>query len=115
MLRNRAGQTTDQVLVVANKRCVAAVMQPALAYDAVLCTDGSGMLAKVASDLGIEHHAVNTLRGERTRGAWNLQSVNAYHSRFKQWMRRFNGVATACLPNYLGWCREQMTCPVLSK
>ena len=31
--------------------------------------------------------------------------MNAYHSRFKQWMRRFNGVATAYLPNCLGWFR----------
>jgi transposase-like protein len=105
VVRNRAGQTTDQVLEVANKRCVAEVLQPALADDAVLCTDGSGMLAKVASELGIEHHAVNTLKGEHTRGAWHIQNVNAYHSRFKQWMRRFNGVATSYLPNYLGWFR----------
>jgi transposase-like protein len=105
VLRNRAGQTTDHVLEVANKRCVARVMKPALADDAVLCTDGSGMLAAVASDLGIEHHAVNTLRGEHTRGAWHIQNVNAYHGRFKRWMRRFNGVATSYLPNYLGWFR----------
>lgn len=105
VLRNRAGQTTDHVLEAANKRCVTAVLQPALAEDAVLCTDGSGMLAKVAIELGIEHHAVNTLRGEHTRGAWHIQNVNAYHSRFKQWMRRFNGVATSYLPNYLGWFR----------
>ena len=26
---------------------------------------------------------------------------------FKQWMRRFSGVATAYLPNYLGWFRAQ--------
>ena len=38
-------------------------------------------------------------------GAWHIQNVNAYHSRFKQWMRRFNGVATSYLPNYLGWFR----------
>ena len=105
VLRNRAGETADHVLERANKRCVAAVLQPALASDAVLCTDGSGMLARVASELGIEHHAVNTLKGEHTRGAWHIQNVNAYHSRFKQWMRRFNGVATSYLPNYLGWFR----------
>ena len=105
VLRNRAGETADHVLERANKRCVAAVLQPALASDAVLCTDGSGMLATVASELGIEHHAVNTLKGEHTRGAWHIQNVNAYHSRFKQWMRRFNGVATSYLPNYLGWFR----------
>ena len=40
-----------------------------------------------------------TLLGER------LQHVNAYDSRLKQWIRRFNGVATHYLPNYLGWRR----------
>jgi len=63
------------------------------------------LLATVASELGIEHHAVNALKGEHSRGAWHIQNVNAYHSRFKQWMRRFNGVATSYLPNYLGWFR----------
>jgi hypothetical protein len=32
-------------------------------------------------------------------------NVNAYHSRLKQWLNRFNGVATKNLPNYLGWRR----------
>ena len=77
VLRNRAGQTTDDVPQAANKRCVTEVLQPALADDVVLCTDGSSMLAKVASELGIEHHAVNTLRGEHTRGTWHIQNVNA--------------------------------------
>ncbi len=48
---------------------------------------------------------MNTSRGEHTRGAWHIQNVNVYHSRFKQRMGRFNGVATAYLPNYLGWFR----------
>jgi len=36
---------------------------------------------------------------------FQIQNVNAYHSRFKTWMRRFNGVATKYLPKYLGWHR----------
>ena len=32
-----------------------------------------------------------------------IQNVNAYHSRLKNWMARFHGVATRYLPNYLGW------------
>jgi hypothetical protein len=35
-------------------------------------------------------------------GAIHVQNVNAYHSRFKQWLRRFHGVASNYLPNYLG-------------
>ena len=30
---------------------------------------------------------------------------HAYHSRLKQWLRRFNGVASSYLANYLGWLR----------
>jgi hypothetical protein len=34
-----------------------------------------------------------------------INNVNAYHGRLKQWLRRFNGVATKNLPNYLSWQR----------
>lgn len=37
--------------------------------------------------------------------AFHIQNVNAYHSRLKQWMVRFHGVATKYLVNYLGWRR----------
>lgn len=65
------------------------------------------MLAAVAGELGVEHHAVNTLRGEHTRGAWHIQNVNAHHGLFKRRMRCFNGVATSYLPNHLGWARAR--------
>ncbi len=35
----------------------------------------------------------------------HINNVNAYHSRLKQWLNRFNGVATNSLPSYLGWRR----------
>jgi hypothetical protein len=35
----------------------------------------------------------------------HINNVNAYHGRLKQWLARFNGVATKNLPNYLGWRR----------
>jgi hypothetical protein len=36
---------------------------------------------------------------------YHVQNVNAYGSRLKTWMRRFNGVATRYLAHYLGWRR----------
>jgi len=33
------------------------------------------------------------------------QNVNAFDSRLKNWIRRFNGVATKYLDSYLGWFR----------
>ena len=37
----------------------------------------------------------------------HINNVNAYHSRLKEWMRRFHGVATRNLPNYLGSPRSR--------
>ena len=34
-----------------------------------------------------------------------INNVNAYHGHLKEWMRRFHGVATKNLPNYLA-CRR---------
>lgn len=106
VVRNRAGQTADFSLPSANKVGLLAVLPEAVTDDAVLCTDGSAMLAAAARQLGLEHHGLNTLRGERRRGAWHIQNVNAYHSRLKGWLQRFRGVATSYLPNYLGWYRS---------
>ena len=49
---------------------------------------------------------VNISQGQRvTKGAYHVQNVNAYYSRFKSWLDRLHGVATKYLPNYLGWRR----------
>jgi hypothetical protein len=105
VVRNRSGLTADFALASANKAGLMQVLSQAVVDDAVLCTDGSAMLAAAARELGLEHHGLNTLRRERRRGAWHIQNVNAYHSRLKGWLHRFRGVATSYLPNYLGWFR----------
>lgn len=105
VVRNRAGQTTDSVLELVDKASVSQVLRIAVAPDAVLCTDGSNFLAAVAKALSLQHQPVDVQSGQRVRGAWHIQNVNAYHGRFKEWMRRFKGVATSYLPNYLGWFR----------
>lgn len=103
--RDRAGATMDCVLAAVDMRTLSAALKLVLAKDAVLCTDGSPALAAAARDIGVEHHAVNLSAGIRVDGAWHVQNVNAYHSRLKNWIRRFHGVATCYLPKYLGWFR----------
>ena len=36
---------------------------------------------------------------------FHIQNVNAYDSRLKTWLRRFNGVASKYLDHYLSWRR----------
>lgn len=103
--RDRSGATTDQIVPTLDTAHLAAALAPLLDADTVLCTDGSGALAAAARHLGVEHHALVASAGQHVVGPWHIQNVNSYHSRLKTWMRRFNGVASSYLPNYLGWFR----------
>jgi transposase-like protein len=80
---------------------------PRLAPHVLLVTDANAAYRAFARRNGVAHQAVNLRAGERVRasahGAIHVQNVNAYHSRFRQWLSRFHGVASRYLPNYLGW------------
>lgn len=97
---------TDQVLENRSATTMTAALQPRLAHDAVLSTDGNPSYRVVAVNLGIEAgRFVASYDGPGGDGVWHVQNVNAYHSRLKGWMGRFHGVATKYLHNYLGWRR----------
>ncbi len=55
-----------------------------------------------ADKANIVHVGLVISRGKRRRGVHHIQNVNASTSQLKQWMRRFNGVATKYLDSYLG-------------
>jgi transposase-like protein len=105
MARDRAGATANLILQTNMAVSVQAALKPLLAPDTILCTDGSITLASAARALGVQHQAVNVSRGNRVRGPWHVQNVNAYVSRLRGWMQRFKGVATKYLDSYLGWFR----------
>ena len=105
VVRDRSGTCTDQIVQSLDTAHLAAVLQPVLAADAVLCTDGSGALAAAARHLGVEHHAINASAGRHAIGPWHINNVNGHHSRLKGWLHRFNGVASSYLHHYLGWFR----------
>lgn len=104
--RDRAGSTSDFVLEKADKAHICAALKPLLASDAVLCTDSGKALGAAAREMGVTHRPINLAAGIRVVGkVYHVQNVNAYDSRLKTWMRRFHGVATHYLSNYLGWRR----------
>lgn len=67
--------------------------------DSVLVTDKHRAYIKFCEDLELQHEAAYA--GVRRTGAYHMQNVNALHSQLKGFMRRFNGVATKYLDNYL--------------
>ena len=102
VLRARSGASTDDVLENLKVSEIYRVLTPVVArdQDTVLVSDGARAYASFAIEAGIGHVGL-----ARCRGVFHIQNVNAYQSRLKTWMRRFNGVATKYLPNYLGWRR----------
>lgn len=80
-------------------------LKPVLPGDTLLISDGATAYECFAAQTGITHEAVNVKAGERARGAIHIQNVNSWHSRFKNWLVRFRGVASRYLINYSGWQR----------
>jgi len=107
--RDRDGRTVDAVTGRGALRAsqLDQHLLPRLDPQALLVTDAHAAYRAFAREHGIAHQSVNVGAGERLRrgvqGAIHVQNVNAYHSRFKQWLTAFRGVASRYLGNYLGW------------
>jgi transposase-like protein len=86
-------------------RQLARHLLPVLSSDVLLVSDAAKAYHAFAREAGITHEFVNMQAGIRTRGAIHLQGVNGWHSRFKTWLRRFNGISSRYLANYTGWRR----------
>jgi len=104
--RDRSGATANIILAADGKVDLVAALKPLLPSDTILCTDGSSVLAAAVKEIGVTHRPVNVSAGRRViAGVYHIQNVNAFDSRLKNWIRRFNGVATKYLDSYLGWFR----------
>jgi len=104
IMRDRSGKTAHAVLPGLTGGVFQEALSTHVARDALLCSDGARTFAFAARKIGLHHEALNTRGKEHLRdGVFHIQNVNAYDSRLKDWMRRFHGVATRYLPNYLTW------------
>jgi transposase-like protein len=110
--RDRFGATTDAVLPEDTAVCITQALASAMSPANVLVCDGGRPLRAFARRAKIPVRVVpapgKPLPGEPDI---HINNVNAYHSRLKEWMRRFHGVATRNLPNYLGWRRALEASP----
>lgn len=104
--RDRSGATLTQVLPDVTTASITRVLDPIVARDAALVSDGEKAYRAFANATDRLHIALIASAGERTWGTYHIQNVNAYTSGLKAWMARFKGVATEYLPNYLGWHRK---------
>jgi transposase-like protein len=104
--RDRQGATTDAVLPKLNRVSIDAALGGVVTSANEFCCDGGTAIVAFARHAGIAAHVL-PMPGKPNPKApdFHLNNVNAYHGRLKEWLRRFHGVATKNLPNYLGWRR----------
>ena len=106
IVRDRHGATLDAKLPDLAGDTIKSFLRPVVARDALLVSDGAKVYGSFAKEIGIEHKAVVARQGVHVvDGIYHIQNVNAYTSRLKGWMARFNGVASKYLTSYLGWRR----------
>lgn len=104
--RDRHGATTDAVLPKLNRLSITAALGGIVTPANEFCCDGGTAIIAFARKAGIPTHIL-PMPGKPKPNApdFHINNVNAYHGRLKEWLRRFHGVATNNLPNYLGWRR----------
>jgi transposase-like protein len=106
VVRDRHGATTDAVLPKLNRVSIAAALGGIVTPANEFCCDGGSAIVAFARKAGIPTHILPAPGKPNPRAPdFHINNVNAYHGRLKEWMRRFHGVATKNLPNYLRWRR----------
>ncbi len=104
--RDRTSATFDAVLPKLNKASVIAVLTGVVTPANQLCCDGGKSIVGFARKAQIPCHILPAPGGPRPEApTFHINNVNAYHSRLKEWLRPFHGVATKYLDHYLGWRR----------
>lgn len=104
--RDRQGNVLDAVLPDRSAASALVAFGSTIGPDNVLCIDDGRTLRKAGVQLGVPLRVIPKGRHSVPGSpVFHIQGVNGYHSRLKDWMRKFNGVATKNLQNYLGWRR----------
>ncbi len=67
----------------------------------IVCSDSHKSYIQFTKDFALEHVRIKT--GKHRNGVYHINHVNSLHSNLKEWIRRFKGVATKYLANYLYW------------
>lgn len=115
-VRDRGKHTFDSILDSTSIKGINEQITGKIEKDSVLCSDGYKSYIQVAQENDLIHKRLNLSAGIRVIDkVFHIQNVNAYHSRLKNWINTFHGVATKYLDHYLGWFRLMDTSKNLNK
>lgn len=104
--KDRQGNVVDFVLHSRTASGIRKALNGRVAKSAILCVDGGNAVAGYAFSTGNSVKVIDPKRHVHEKEpVYHIQGVNSYHRELKEWLRRFRGVATKYLQNYLGWYR----------
>ncbi|KAA6316071.1 hypothetical protein EZS27_033568 [termite gut metagenome] len=69
----------------------------------ILCLDSHPSIVAWASEKQLEHHTFVASKQHLKDSCYHAQHVNSMDNQYERWIKRFVGVATKYLPNYLNW------------
>ena len=84
-----------------SSQCVTKAFTGRISPEATLVTDHERAYVDFSDKEGLVLIQMETDR--RTNGTYDIQRINSYHSRIKEFTRHFHGVSTKYLDNYLTW------------
>jgi len=104
---DRSGHITHHVLEHDTKEEIIAALAPVIRENSVLCTDGNLSYVEMVKTFDhLEHKRLIARDNSRVvEGVYHIQTLNNFTQRWKGWLKRFHGVGTAHMDNYLGWFR----------
>jgi len=104
--RDRSDNTVSEIATFGRPSTeqIDRVLGKSLAKDSIFLSDKHRSFRGFAIKKKLKYKSLNLSKGIRViKGIYHIQNVNSYHSRLKAWMKRFKGVATKYLSNYLHW------------
>lgn len=103
---DRNGSINHHVLEHDTKEEISLALKPLLSPDSILCTDGNLSYQSIVQELdfNIEHKRLIALDNQKViDNVYHIQTLNNLTMRWKIWMKRFYGVGTAYMENYIAW------------
>jgi transposase-like protein len=104
--RDRLKSTSSQVVGLGRvnsdilQRSIGSRIDP----ESIFCSDEEPVFRAFCRKAKLLQVTINSQEKNRVvNGIYHIQNVNAFHSRYKQWEKRFKGIATKYLDNYLAW------------
>lgn len=105
LARDRQGRTHD-ALVGRGPLTIGHLRQhlgPILHADVLLVTESREPYRQFAAGAGMLHCTADPTAHHPGGFQLHIENVTGYHSRLRNWLRHFRGVATRYLENYCGW------------